>query len=948
MEADVKAEKEAQIIERIARRTFVYATKMIFDANERDDVMEGDPKVGGHPAACSSSVHILSALHLGVRQPQDMLAVKPHASPVDHALNHQLGLLHEIKGRRWLSIDEAKTAMRGLRKFSQKGEPVFQSYHSEWDPDGDYFFPSGSVGIPPVSALYTALAYKYGEDHALDVPKNAHFWALMGDSEFREGSLMEAMPEAAEREIGNLTWIVDYNRQNLDGTRIVNNRGLGGTDADRIERVSLANGWEVLQLRHGRKRLALFEKMGNEHLKKLLEGGITDFAYQALLFTKDGGIVREHLLELDKKLEKHLKHLSDEELFDVFTNLGGHDVQVILDALRHSKKDPSRPTMIVAHTVKGWGLECMGAPGNHSAMPEQQEVDQLLASEGLSSDDPFELFSDDTDEGRFLASRRKELRQGIEALHALKDKNAELYADRVRDGIPEGFGLDLKFLPLVHTQYVWGQLAAKLIRIGNDHEDQRLGTSTQNQTQTQTAADSGEGAGKGDAQSAPKRRELTADEKRWGPAAELVVTMAPDVGTSTNINPAMDDKIYGPDSEKNWERQLNVKERGRPALAPTEEPRTRHIRFEIAEANCMTAVGAFGKLRDRCGIPLLPMMTVYDFFIKRALDQLYYNLYWRAGFVVIGTPSGATLSPEGAQHSWKSDLQMPNLITWEPFFALEMDWILADTVRRHYTGDNDNRTGVVIRAVTRAIRQAEMTKRLKLHKRFENASEEEILEQVKRDALAGGYYLVDWRGFDGYEPGENVVNIFTMGAMGTEALAACDRLQAEGIFANVIVVTSADLLIGNLADEDGYRHLRETLGINGDLHLSRQKSNGKRGLEISDRADLVLAAGRRVPIVAVVDGEPGLLDNLGSIVGVRAETLALRKASKSGRPVDVYRYLHIDGDSVYEACGKVLTETALENVKLSRSVLESASAQPLRGENGHRAELAQTLWPPRQ
>ena len=70
-------------------------------------------------------------------------------------------------------------------------------------------------------------------------------------------------------------------------------------------------------------------------------------------------------------------------------------------------------------------------------------------------------------------------------------------------------------------------------------------------------------------------------------------------------------------------------------------------------------------------------MTVYDFFIKRALDQLYYNLYWGAEFVIMGTPSGVTLSPEGAQHSWKSDIQIPNLITWEPTFAVEMDWILC-------------------------------------------------------------------------------------------------------------------------------------------------------------------------------------------------------------------------------------------------------------------------------
>ena len=235
---------------------------MIYDANHRDDIMEGDPKVGGHPAACSSCIHIMSSLHLGVRQPQDWLAVKPHASPNDHSLDYLMGLFHVPYGREWLSADEAKGVMSRLRKFSQHGEPVFQSYHAEADPDGNAFFPSGSVGIPPVVSMYTSLAYRYARDHGLRVPEKAHFWSLIGDSEFREGSL--------------LTWIVDYNRQNLDGTRIPNKRGLSGTDSDRMERVAVANGWDVIQCQHGRKRLAAFKKAG-EGLQKVIETGFSDF-----------------------------------------------------------------------------------------------------------------------------------------------------------------------------------------------------------------------------------------------------------------------------------------------------------------------------------------------------------------------------------------------------------------------------------------------------------------------------------------------------------------------------------------------------------------------------------------------------------------------------------------------------------------------------------------------
>lgn len=909
----MNADQEVQVLERLARRILVYATKMIFDANVRDDVMEGDPKVGGHPAACASSVHLLTAIHAAVRGPFDMMAIKPHASPVDHSLGFVLGLLRDAKARRWLSIDEGKVAMSGLRKFSQAGEPVFQSYHSEWDSDGEDFFPSGSVGIPPVSALYTALAYRYAADHGWEAPQGAHFWCLMGDSEFREGSLMEAMPEAAEREIGNLTWIVDYNRQNLDGARIINKRGLGGTDADRIERVSQANGWEVIQLRHGRKRLAFFDQPGTEGVKAVLENGLTDFAFNALLASKDGAAVRENLWAVDRALEKPLGTLDDAQLYSVFADLGGHDMAVIVDALRRSKLDDRKPTMIVAHTAKGWGLECMASPGNHSALPEEPEVLALLEGEGLTASDPFALPPVDGDVAQLCAARGAELRAGVDARWAMKDRNSKLFTERALEGLPETLALDLKYLPLVHTQYVWGQLAAKLIRLGHQAEAHRRGESDK----------------------AP-----AGDEKRWAPAAELLVTMAPDVGTSTNINPAMDDRVYGPDAGPNWEKDLGVNDRRRPVLLPSEDTRTRHIRFEIAESNCMTAVGAFGKLRDRLGLPLLPVMTVYDFFIKRALDQLYYNLYWRSGFVVIGTPSGATLSPEGAQHSWKSDIQMPNLITWEPFYAVEMDWILADTVRRHYTGDDVGRTGVIIRAVTRAVKQVEMLKRLKSHARFAGWTDADIIEATRKDALAGAYYLVDARGTEGYEPGENVVNVLSIGSVTTEALAASDKLREQGIFANVIVVTSADLLVGNLAHEDGYTHLREGLGIDGDLHLVS-------GTSLDDRADFVMAAARRVPLVALVDGEPGLLDNVGSIVGVRQETLALRKASKSGRPVDVFKYLHIDVNAVYDACGQVLSETALENVRVSRRLLGEMEAQPPVMNATHR-EGAAELWPPRR
>ncbi|HEU4420274.1 MAG TPA: pyruvate dehydrogenase, partial [Planctomycetota bacterium] len=104
------------LIERVARRAFAHMIAMIHLANERPDADKTDPKVGGHPAACASSLDFLAALHLCVRRPGDFVACKPHASPDDHALHHALGLLRHPDGR-WFDEAESEAAMTRLRSF---------------------------------------------------------------------------------------------------------------------------------------------------------------------------------------------------------------------------------------------------------------------------------------------------------------------------------------------------------------------------------------------------------------------------------------------------------------------------------------------------------------------------------------------------------------------------------------------------------------------------------------------------------------------------------------------------------------------------------------------------------------------------------------------------------------------------------------------------------------
>ena len=908
--------RELALLQRITQRAFAQMQTMIHVANHRRDKQAGDPKVGGHPASCASSMHVLAALHLWVREPEDYVCCKPHASPVDHSL-HNLLQLFRREDDTWLTPDEQKRAMHTLRAFKTAEFPdVFQSYHARTDPDSYHFLPSGSVGIPPVVSVYLALAYRYARDHGWTVPKGAHFWSLIGDSEFREGSLLECLPDVAERQLGNVTWIVDYNRQNLDGTRIPNERSLRGADCDRIERTAVANGWHVIQLRHGAYRDELFQREGGDALRELFEGALSDFEYQMLLLAKDPAELRSRAIAAVPRVRALVESLSDADLSRAFNDVGGHDIARVIDALAECERSKTVPTLVIAHTIKGWGLECAADPSNHSALPDKNEIAGLLQRAGLTQDDPFALFPDNSEEGRFLAARRDKFRAGLVRHRELRSANRTWIREAIeRDGgIPEALNIDLSLFPSAHTQWMWGQLAAKLVRIGT--------------------ADEG-------APGAAQQKQLTQGEQSWKTAADFVLTLSPDVGTSTNVSPVMDHKIYGPEPEGEVDESLPPDVR-HPSLVTHQEVWTRHIRFEIAEANCMSAVAAFGKMAHYTGLPFFPIMTVYDFFIKRALDQLYYNLYWRSEFVIMGTPSGVTLSSEGAQHSWKSDIQIPNLVTWEPLYALEVDWILSDAIARHMNDTNEGRRGVLIRAVTRAIPQRTLLENVRAQARskVEGASsgalkpkgagpewgeatdeslvaslhDDELLARVREDCLKGAYYLIDWRGYAGYEPGDNVVHVFAMGSVATEAIEASKLLLERGVFANVIVISSPELLLGILGEHDGYSHLREGLQISGDLHAVA----GVQG----DEAELVSIAARRVPIVALCDGEAGLVDNIGSIVGVKQVTLAVRKFSKCGRPDQVYALHHLDRASIVDACGKALAETALEDLRVPRELLE--------------------------
>ncbi|MBM4317414.1 MAG: pyruvate dehydrogenase [Deltaproteobacteria bacterium] len=880
-EKSIPKDLNYQVLNNITERAFFMALRMIDMANSRPDIPKGEPKVGGHPSACASSQHILAAIHLVLREPEDYFAFKPHISPLDHALNC---LLHNFRNENndLFSKDERKLAMQHLRHYSREGHPVFQSYHAESDPDGYRYFPSGSVGIPPVNALYTSLGYHFAKDHKFELNEDPTFWCVMGDSEFREGSLHEAMPDAGERQLGNLVWIVDYNRQNLDGTRVLNEKALGGSDADRIVKLAEANGWRGIKLKHGKLREKLFKKPGGEEFRRVLDEEFTDFEYQAVLAANKAELTRKVLEEKSTKLKSWLKNYSDEDIQAAFTNLAGHDLESLVEALKAAKTDRTRPTLIVAYTIKGRGLSFQALSGNHSAMPEESELKELAVRLGASFDDPFEDFEKDTEEEKYLAKKRESLLSGIDQILGEVAERKRTWLEEARSITwPVDFDISaLKFNPVAHTQWMWGQIAAKLDRLARGDR----GTKNDNL------------------------------EQGWGQVARFFLTMAPDVGSSTNTSPNMNGKLYGDVGQKDFEAEYGAKDEKAPDIMPHSDARTGHIRFEIAEGNCMSAAGSIGKFFHYTGIPFFPAMTIYDFFVKRAHDQFYYNLYWHSSFATIGTPSGITLAPEGAQHSWKSDFQIPNCVTWEPCFAKELEWILADGLRRHFTKEDKNRESLLIRCVTKGLTQKDFVERLKKQKRFEASDEAEIMESIRQDTLKGGYALVDYRGYEDYTPGDNVIHVFSMGALVAEALKASDQLYEKGVYANVFVVTSSDLLLSNFAYTDNYDHLRNGLGISGDIYLSKNK-------EITTESAFLALQGGRIPVLSVHDGEPGLLDNIGSIVGTQQKCLAVRKTSKSGTTADIFHLHHLDSDGIVESAWELLEAVSKESFHVDPSII---------------------------
>lgn len=752
------------MLDRVGQRVLWLSTAIIDHANRVRPNLSG-LKVGGHQASCASMVSIMTSLwfrHLG---PDDRVSVKPHASPVLHAINYLLGELDEEH-------------LSTLRQFGG-----LQSYPSRSkDPDAaDYS--TGSVGIGATAPIWGAIARRYVAAH-FGAAGSGRQYSLVGDAELDEGACWEAILDPMVGELGEVVWIVDLNRQSLD--RVVPNIG-----ADRLAGMFAAAGWQVLTVKYGRLLNALFERPGGDALRQRIDA-MSNPEYQRLL-RLNGSELRERLAgsaERAGQIAALIADVPDDELATAIGNLGGHDL-VALDRA-FAAIDDSRPTVIFAYTVKGHGLPSAGHPQNHSALMTAAQMNELASQVGMDLDQPWQRFDQDSAEGQLcqLTSRRL-----------------------ARNPVP---------------------LAADF-ELPTDFGRTPAGTAT-----TQAALG----------------RTLL-DVKRSSPeAGRRIVTVSPDVSSSTNLGGWVNKVgVWSQAERADW-----FSDDSETILHWREKPTGQHLELGIAETNLVSLLGELGATWSRWGQPLLPVGVLYDPFVERALEPWSFGIYAGGQSILVGTPSGVTLAPEGGAHqSIKTPsigLEQAGCLSYEPAFAIDTEWtLLAALAQLGRPGGSS----AYLRLSTRPIDQSLAAVPADPIRR----------ERRRRHVVAGGYRL--------RQHPNPAVTICAMGAVVPEALSAADSLDELGFGADVVCITNAGLLFDAVRSRRGQTDAPSWI------------------------LDAVLPAERSRPMVTVLDGHPHTLAFLSGVHGVPASHLGVTSFGQSGDIDDVYRYHGLDAVSVVNA-----------------------------------------------
>ncbi|HEX8975820.1 MAG TPA: 1-deoxy-D-xylulose-5-phosphate synthase N-terminal domain-containing protein [Solirubrobacteraceae bacterium] len=762
----VETDQTLATLEAVQDRVLWLATSIIHHANRVRRTRSG-VKVGGHQASSASMVSIMTALWFEHLRAPDRVSVKPHASPVLHAIEYLLGRLD----RRYLTT---------LREFGG-----LQSYPSRLKDPVPADFSTGSVGIGATAAIWSALAHRYVAGH-FEVPEGGRHIALLGDAELDEGACWEAIVDPLGHDLGEVLWIVDLNRQSLD--RIV-----PGIAAGQLQAMFDAAGWQTITVKYGRWLRELFDRRGGQGLRARIDG-MPNPEYQRLL-RADPATLRERLPgegREKREVARLIAQLDDDEVSRALRDLGGHDLSDLLGAFAQADRVTDRPSVVFAYTIKAWRLATEGHPANHSALLTGEQWAQLGERLGADPEDPWAAFAPDSAQARLCeAAARRLVRPAVEPSPA--------------PAVPPDVGR--RHQGGASTQQALGRFFIDLAR------------------------------------EAPE-------------LARHVVTVSPDVASSTNLG--------------GWINHVGVWQlRDRPdwfaddtdtLVHWTEGAHGQHIELGIAEGNLVGLLGELGLTWSRDGQALLPIGTLYDPFINRALEPWSFGMYAGAQSILVGTPSGVTLAPEGGAHQSITTpsvgLEQPRCTAWEPAFGQDLEWALLHALSRL---GRDGGESAYFRLSTRPIDQSLAGV----------PGDPAGRELRRRQVLAGGYRL---RSAD-----RPVVAIAAAGAVVPEAVAAASELAEAGIGCDVVCLTSADLI---------FRAFQARQGLaEGDDAILEELFGGERAL----------------PLVTVLDGHPHTLSFLAAVTRRPIACLGVSDFGQSGDVEDLYRYFGLDAGTIVGA-----------------------------------------------
>ena len=774
---------DLRILQSLEKKVLWLSMWMIHNANHLRDSIDG-LKVGGHQASSASITTIMTALYFNVLRIQDRVAVKPHASPVFHAIQYMLGRQTEDK----------------LKAFRSLGGT--QSYPSRTKDTDGVDFSTGSVGLGVAMTLFASMVQDYTRLNEVVVKQSAkvnepgRMIAVMGDAELDEGNIYEAMLEGWKYDVRNLWWIIDYNRQSLDG---VVSDGLFKKIQDFFDNV----GWNVVPLKYGKKLEKVFALQGGDTLRQWIDDCPNDL-YSALTFKGQTGEKDAWRTPLKKDLmgvhgiKSILEDHDDETLHALMTNLAGHDMEAVLEAF-HSVADDT-PQCFIAYTIKGHGTPLAGHRDNHAGLMNLEQMNIFRNKMQIPEGSEWSAYDN-------LLIEPKTAKKFC--LQAPFNNRPSQENEPPKITIPDK--LPLSFRSSTSTQASFGNILHELSRGNTD-------------------------------------------------LASRIVTTSPDVSVSTNLGPWVNQRgVFSLDVRNDVFRDEKVASAQKWLRHGTGQ----HFELGIAENNLFIMLAALGLSGPLFGTRLLPIGTLYDPFIARGLDSLNYACYQDARFMLVATPAGITLAPEGGAHQSISSpligIGQPGLSSYEPAYADELAVIMRwgfDYMQAKNGGS------IYLRLSTRAIEQPSR----------------EISSDLESQIIKGAYWLIP--------PADGArIAIVYSGAVVPEVIEAYEQIKEEIPGLGVMAITSFDRLYhewqrSQVDDVEG--------GSNTDCHIIN--------LLAPLHSDAVL--------ITVQDAHPATLSWLGSATGRKLLPLGVTEFGQSGNIQDLYREYGIGVDAIIDAAAR--------------------------------------------